>query len=806
MSGTGIVRCREVAVLQRVTAFTGAMWLLLFAFCILWLATGLLQPVALSQEAPSEEPKGDAPVGSTGMLPAGHSFHGEVFNEGPRQAALLLEGMGNVHFPITTSNELAQRFFDQGVAQLHGFWYFESERSFRQVAALDPDCAMAYWGMAMSNPGNEKRAKGFIDKAVERKDKATDRERRYIEALHAYLNAGEGKNLERTEAYTRALEKLIYDYPDDIEAKAFLALHLWNGRNAGAKIQSYLAVDALLDQVFAVQPMHPAHHYRIHLWDYEKPERALASSVLCGPCLPGVAHMWHMPGHIYSRLKRYDDACYQQEASARVDHAHMMRFHVLPDQIHNFAHNNEWLIRNLIHVGRVRDALDFAKNLIELPQHPKYNTASRSGCSASYGRQRLWDVLRTFELWPEVVALAGTPYLEPTALEQEQIKRLRYLGIAYGHLGRMEELQGVIGELQTRLAAKKAELEEAGEKARQAAQAGNPDESKTAERIKQARQPMEATVRELDGALEEVSGWQAAARGDWAEALQHLQKAGGVDPFQLALVQLRAGHVEDALKAAREHVRQHQQEVQPLAWLTYLLWEAGEREEAKQVFEQLRAISADVDLCSPVFSRLAPIAQQLRFPEDWRLPRPTKSDIGHRPPLERLGPRRWEPPAAESWTLSDFHGNRHSLKDYHGQMLVVIFYLGYGCSHCQEQLGTFASMAGQFQENQIALIAIGTDSLSEPAKESADGEQSKFPFPILSDSSMEIFKKYRCYDDFERQPLHGTFLIDAQGRDVWHDISYTPFMDAKFVLQEAQRIRRLQEYAAVPTPTSQTSQ
>src|SRR5205807_1885125 len=73
----------------------------------------------------------------------GHSMHGESFNEGPRQQAYLMGGTGNVHLPVTTQSADAQLFFDQGVGQLHGFWYFEAERSFRQVALLDPDCAMA---------------------------------------------------------------------------------------------------------------------------------------------------------------------------------------------------------------------------------------------------------------------------------------------------------------------------------------------------------------------------------------------------------------------------------------------------------------------------------------------------------------------------------------------------------------------------------------------------------------------------------------------------------------------------------------
>ena len=106
----------------------------------------------------------------------GHSAHGEAFNEGPRQAAVLIPGCGDaVKFPISSKKPDAQTFFTQGVGQLHGFWYYEAERSFRQVAAIDPDCAMAYWGMCMANVNNEKRARAFIKKAAPLKAKATPR-------------------------------------------------------------------------------------------------------------------------------------------------------------------------------------------------------------------------------------------------------------------------------------------------------------------------------------------------------------------------------------------------------------------------------------------------------------------------------------------------------------------------------------------------------------------------------------------------------------------------------------------------------
>ncbi len=376
---------------------------------------------------------------------AGHSHQSEAFNEGPRQKAYLMGGTGHVSFPATTKSELAQKFIDQGVGQLHGFWYFEAERSFRQAAAIDPACATAYWGMAMANYNNTKRGQGFIKEAMARKDKASNREQKYIEALNKYLNAS-GKGNDRKDDYLHALEEIALAYPDDLEAKAFLCLQIYLNRS-GSKIQSYLTTNALLQEILAKNPQHPVHHYVIHLWDVKKAEMALKSASMCGQSSPAIAHMWHMPGHIYSRLKRYNDAVYQQEASARVDHAHMIRDRVLPDQIHNFAHNNEWLIRNLLFTGRIHDAVDLAKNMIELPQHPKYNTINRSGSSTSYGRERLFMALNQNEMWPEMIHLCNSPYLEPTENESEQINRLRHLGRAYYRNGDLEQAEKIAQEV-----------------------------------------------------------------------------------------------------------------------------------------------------------------------------------------------------------------------------------------------------------------------------------------------------------------------------------------------------------------------
>ena len=134
----------------------------------------------------------------------------------------------------------------------------------------------------------------------------------------------------------------------------------------------------MLDTVIETEPMHPgAHHYRIHLWDGSKPRRAEKSAALYAKTAPGIAHAWHMPGHTYTELKRYADAAYQQEGSARVDHAYMIRDRVMPFEIHNYAHNNQWLCTSLSHIGRVHDAIAVARNLVEQPRDPGQERAQR---------------------------------------------------------------------------------------------------------------------------------------------------------------------------------------------------------------------------------------------------------------------------------------------------------------------------------------------------------------------------------------------------------------------------------------------
>ncbi|MEO0447174.1 MAG: alkyl hydroperoxide reductase, partial [Verrucomicrobiota bacterium] len=395
-------------------------------------------------------------------LAPGHSLHGEAFNEGPRQAAVLIPGTGAVDFPITTDSEEAQRFFHQGVGQLHGFWYLESERSFRQVAKLDPDCAMAYWGMAMSNVKNRERAQGFIEEATLRKESASQREQAWIDAYAKYYTDEKTEEKKRRRDLVRSLEDLTLEYPEDLEAKAFLMFQIWSNSRKGHPIPSHLVINMLITEILEKNPAHPVHHYRIHLWDYEKAERALESASQCGPAAPAIAHMWHMPGHVYSRLHRFEDAIWQQEASARVDHAHMMRYQLIPDEVHNFAHNNEWLIRNLNHVGQFDRAVDLSCNMIELPRRPKLNDQGEytGGGSYKYGRQRLRDTLMRYEKWEQLLAYGESPYLKPDRGIIDETEWSRFMGVAFFETGDLSRGREQLAGIEARLTSWKEKQEE----------------------------------------------------------------------------------------------------------------------------------------------------------------------------------------------------------------------------------------------------------------------------------------------------------------------------------------------------------
>ena len=803
-----------------------------------WLVSSLLFSPGhgIAQESEAIDPATHQP---------GHSVNADSFDEGPRQAAYLMTGMGNCRFPISTKNPMAQRFVDQGVAQLHGFWYFEAERSFRQAAAIDPDHPMPYWGMARANIENEERSRGFIELAMKRIDKASPRERRLIEAWNARVKSSDSeKNEKRKEAkterlktYADALEKLVEDFPNDIELKAMLVLQLWQNNGAGTPIQSHSAVDALLSDIFRTNPRHPAHHFRIHLWDYRKEELALTAAAACGPSAPGIAHMWHMPGHTYSRLKRFSDAAWQQEASARVDHQHMMRDMVLPDQIHNYAHNNEWLIRSLNLIGRVEPAVSLAKNMIELPRHPRYSMLGEKG-SARFGRERLIQTLTHYQQWQSLHDLCQSHYLQEAEAPHLESERLGLRAIAAIHLNQqqsfqtsLETLQSIQNDLAKELRSLPEPVSPPGddEKAkskspRKPPQLDEPsppsrdpfgDEndpllikplsknwqapsgtklSKEEEEVSRRRHDLRYRKQRAEFWLTAVQSHRHAQQGNYSQALRVSHEVRSIVPNLQRIEWLaKAGETQNAWDRIAKLVKENPNEFLSMA----LAIEIGatipeKKEEVKRLLEQFIPIAQTADSQLPHLARIRTIAEGMQMGEAWSKPAPIPTDIGERPDLASLGPLRWTPPSAPTWYATSQDGTAVSSKQVAGRPYVMILYLGFGCLHCAEQLAAFSPQVEAFEKMGIDVIGISSETVTE-LNAGIRQYDKEMKIRLHADPDLEVFRSYRAFDDFEGTPLHGTYLIDAHGRVQWHDVGADPFMNVSFLLQESKRLLSLEK-------------
>ncbi len=752
----------------------------------------------------------DVPLGKDGKPLAGHSVHGDAFDEGPRQAAVLMKGMGDVSFPITTRNNDAQKFFDQGIGQLHGFWYYEAERSFRQAAKLDDTAPMTYWGMAMANVNNEKRAGEFIKQAVSRKEKATPRERLYIEAYSAFFSAGkkdDAANKARRTALVKALEKIAFEFPDDIEARAFLLFQIWDNAQKGMPHGSHAALAALAGEIFAKNPLHPgAHHYVIHLWNHEDDRRALKSAAVDGQSAPGIAHLWHMPGHTFTKLRRYADAAWQQEASARTDHAYMIATKLMPEQIHNYAHNNDWLVENLGFTGRVHDAVDLAKNMIELPRlAPGVRAQGRPAAGGGFamGRKRLIAALAMWERWDDLLALDGGPYLPVVEDPIEEAERLRTMGMAAFLKGDTQRGDAKVAAIRGLIAKAKQERGAKSDEAEAAAKAAKKPADQVAKAMSDAMMPFIQRAEQLEKLVSELDAYRALAAGGTDDARKKIASLSGVPKVRLSQLHDKAGDSAKAAQLAREAAKEAEGQALPLANLAGILWRKGDRQEALDTFNKLRPLCAQADLDMPVFKRLRAVADELKLPADWRPKLEWPADTGKRPDLAHLGPFRWHPYRAPDWSLPDQTGETRLFGEFKGRPTLMLFYLGSGCSHCIEQLNTFGPMTRDFTAAGIQLVAVSTEKAEELHKTFAlaKGEEG-FPFPILADPSLATFKSFRAFDDFETTPLHGTFLIDADGLVRWQDISYQPFTQAKWLLGESKRLLALPRPATEKALTS----
>ncbi len=287
--------------------------------------------------------------------------------------------LGTVHFPVSCAAPV-QKPFERGVALLHSFWYEEAEKEFLEIAKDDPHCAMAHWGVAMSlwhqlwnRPDTKVVKRGWdeVRKAEKNQRAATDRERAYIAAAHAFY--GNSKKLDhdaRAQAYSDAMKKVYDSYPDDHEGAAFYALSLLaSDPHEDETFTKRKAAAAVLEKLFAIEPDHPGvAHYLIH--SYDKPQLAqlgLPAARRYAQIAPAAPHALHMPSHIFARVGLWQDDINSNLASIAATRK-TAAMH-MGGEGHQF-HAMDFLVYAYLQSGREAEALKVIEEVKAMPPMP----------------------------------------------------------------------------------------------------------------------------------------------------------------------------------------------------------------------------------------------------------------------------------------------------------------------------------------------------------------------------------------------------------------------------------------------------
>jgi len=359
------------------------------------------------------------PAGVPAQPPAS-LVHG--FDPWPTRRAFLAGGWGTgVHFTVSLDGSEARALFDQGIMQLHGLAHFEAERSFRQVAALEPSCAMAYWGVALANVGNPDRAAHFVEEAVRRRHLASPKERRLVDALAGFYEVSEvapkaeavegvGFDVyevpkrsfrrgfqERSSRLLAAWEAILGSAPDDIEIAALVVRQIWlnavSKALVGPELHRQVArARELLTRIFARSPRHPAHFYRLQVDVFGDLQGALKSVGVAGHHAPRVAGHWSASARLLTGLHRHEDALEYFEAALRTAHGQLQRERALPFVLPGYADDAAGYSRCLMRLGRVKAALEWLDYLRHLPRHPRLNRADDPNSIAGHARRCLREL------------------------------------------------------------------------------------------------------------------------------------------------------------------------------------------------------------------------------------------------------------------------------------------------------------------------------------------------------------------------------------------------------------------------------
>ena len=382
-------------------------------------------------------------------------WNGEGASEQEHGSHRVSGPLGAVEFPVSCSIE-AQKSFMRGVALLHSFTYEESAEAFRDAAAKDRRCAMAHWGLAMTEyhqlwepyAGPEELKRGWeeIQKARKLKPKSA-REKDYVEALGAFFDGWEQRgHAARAQAYREAMRGVQERNPKDQEAAIFYALALI--ATASPVDKSYAnqrEAAAILEPIFSAHPDHPGvPHYLIHAYDNPVlAAQGVAAARAYSKIAPDVPHALHMPSHIFTRLGMWADASSSNRAAAAAARKH-------GDQGEEF-HALDYLVYAYLQLGLTEEAKRIRDTLPAVVNAPPSSLFKINYAKAAIGARCAVEE----KDWAEAVNLS------PYAGVQPQVAAISHWAAALGaaHMGDLQEARRQTDQVQTIA----AELKQKGE-------------------------------------------------------------------------------------------------------------------------------------------------------------------------------------------------------------------------------------------------------------------------------------------------------------------------------------------------------
>ena len=274
------------------------------------------------------------------------------------------EGVGKAHME-TSCAPAVQTSFDRALAVLHNFWYARALTQFQDIQKMDPDCAMAYWGAAMTYnhpfwdaPSREDLAAAwaYVQQGLNARSQ-NDREHQYLLAVAAlYKDAGAGTKASRDEAYREQMTATHAKYPDD-ETKLFFGLSILGTIREGTRgFEMQGRAVGLFESVYARNKQHPGVlHYLIHAYDDPiHAEAGLAAARAYAKTAAAVPHAYHMPSHIFTRLGYWDEAARTNENAWQISDDDVKAARE-PGELRDF-HSLNYLSYNYLQLGRYRDA------------------------------------------------------------------------------------------------------------------------------------------------------------------------------------------------------------------------------------------------------------------------------------------------------------------------------------------------------------------------------------------------------------------------------------------------------------------